>query len=54
MTPKRLFAIAALVLAFTTVVLGQAARHKLKLDDLARFRDQFGPFLSAQFELRPL
>jgi dipeptidyl aminopeptidase/acylaminoacyl peptidase len=43
MTPKRLFAIAALVLAFTTVVLGQAARHKLKLDDLARFREVRDP-----------
>jgi dipeptidyl aminopeptidase/acylaminoacyl peptidase len=43
MMPKRLFAIAALVLAFTTVVFGQAARHKLKLDDLARFREVRDP-----------
>src|SRR5215470_8323272 len=43
MTLKRLIAIAALVLAFTAIAPGQTARHKLKLDDLARFRDVRDP-----------
>ena len=39
MIAKRLIPVAALVLAFTAVAFGQTARHKLKLDDLARIRD---------------
>src|SRR5215471_16453465 len=43
MTRKRLIPVAALILALTAIAPGQTARHKLKLDDLARFRDVRDP-----------
>src|SRR5215510_12093862 len=43
MTPKRLVPVAALVLAVMTIAPGQTGRHKLKPDDLARFREVRDP-----------
>src|SRR5215470_3504949 len=43
MIPKRLIPVVALVLGFTALAAGQTARHRLKLDDLARFRDVRDP-----------
>src|SRR5262249_4032855 len=46
MTAKTCLRVLALILASATVLLGQTARHRLKIDDLQRIRDVRDPQLS--------
>src|SRR5437879_13590399 len=46
MASKKLFAISLLILASMSALLAQTARHPLKLDDLARFRNVGDPQVS--------